>query len=543
MSNHQMEQQAQANQQKLREAEVHTQLETLQTWNAQAGPELKAERAAHRERMVRHQRELNAELLANAQQQLPQAQAQAAAPGAPVQQQKAAQQTYKQSKAQEKKLKEAQDHTNGKGTLETYEVKEQIAALLKEQKNSRTPYLKEAEEKKVDTRVLNLFCEGYRKNRLGRPATAEDRAKKERDQAFLEDYLSRDLQRRQPHLERFKQELMEFPVTQDTVSDAYLVKNAARLKQITDRACYFENVMKDPINAPYFNALPPEELAVLDRKLELLAFVALYFVNQTKAMGVESTFGEYIGKILPEMRGMAENARVTLTENMQSMTADCRNAVEESVTRRAERERDVFLYPVKEALRSMQRQEDGPSIEFSQPAFREVYDQMRALRELIASDPAVYRANRAIIDPLYQDAYRTMDLCNDMKMEEQLYLGVAGKYDAGGSFMERTKKAAAVEKVREYQEQLQAYTRRVEAITNALNYCLKGETLTAEGWGILHELGLTRQVVEGLTRRRPMRRGEHPGNAANGGNPDAAANGGNPDAGTNDGNADAAPQE
>lgn len=535
MSNHQMEQQVQANQQKLREAEVHTRLETLQTWNAQAGPELKAERAAHQERMVRHQRELNAELLANAQQQLPQAQAQAAAPGAPVQQQKAAQQTYKQSKAQEKKLKEAQDHTNHEGTLETYEVKEQIAALLKEQKNSRTPYLKEAEEKKVDTRVLNSFCEGYRKGRLGRPATAEDRAKKERDQAFLEDYLSKDLHRRQPHLERFKQELMEFPVTQDTVSDAYLVKNAARLKQITDRACYFENVMKDPINAPYFNALPPEELAVLDRKLELLAFVGLYFVNQTKAMGVESNFGEYIGKILPEIRGMAENARVSLTENMQSMMTDCRNAVEQSVTQRAERERDVFLYPVKEALRSMRRNEEGgPSIEFSQPAFKEVYDQMRALRELIASDPAVYRANRAIIDPLYQDAYRTMDLCNDMKMEEQLYLGVAGKYDAGGSLMERAKKAAAVEKVKECQEQLQAYTRRVEAITNALNCCLKGEAITAEGWGILHELGLTRQVVEGLTRRRPMRRGEHPGNADNGGNPDAGAN---------DGNADAAPQE
>lgn len=507
-------------QKQAREAEVHTRLESLQTWNAQTEPELKAERAAHQERLVRHQQELNAQLQANAQQQLPQANAQAAAPGAPVQQ-APAQQTKKQRRAQEKKAAEARKHCSV-GTEETYELQERTAALLKEQENSRAPYLKEAQEKHVDNRILKVFCEGYRKGRLGRPATAEDRAKKERDQAFLEDYLSKDLQRRQPHLERFKRELMEFPVTKDTVSDANFVKNAAQLKRITDRTWYFDNMMKDPINAPYFNALPQEERAVLERKLQLLGYVGGYFVNKSMAMGVSSNMGEYIKIVQPEMAGEAEAMRVRLDEDMRNMMTDCRDAVEQSVERMAQQERNAVLYPVKESLRTMREQEqDGPSIEFSQPAFREVYDQMRAIRELIASEPTVYRANRAMIDGLYQDAYRTLDLYNDMKMEEQLYLGVAGKFDAGGPLLDRAKKAAAVKKVEDCQKQFQAYTQRIDAITNALNFCLKEEALSGEARSVLDELGYTRQT-EGLSRLRSILKKVQPGNAANGGNADAA---------------------
>lgn len=527
-------------QKQAREAEVHTRLEKLQTWNAQTEPELKAERAAHQERLVRHQQELNAQLQANAQQQLPQANAQAAAPGAPVQQQAPAQQTHKQRRAQEKKAAEARKHSKV-GTLETYEVKEQIFTLLEEQGNSREPYLKEAVEKNVDNRLLKSFCEGYRKGRLGRPATAEDRAKKERDQVFLEDYLSLDLQRRQPHLERFKRELMEFPVTQDTVSDANFVKNAAQLKRITDRTFYFDNMMKDPINAPYFNALSQEERAVLERKLQLMGSVSVYFVNRSKVIGVESTMGTYIQDVPADMKVMENIARAGLTESMRSMMTDCRDAVGPAVERMAEQERNAFLYPVKESLRVMREQEqDGPSIEFSQPAFREVYDQMRAIRELIASEPTVYRANRAMIDGLYQDAYRTLDLYNDMKMEEQLYLGVAGKFDAGGPLLDRAKKAAAVKKVEDCQKQFQAYTQRIDAITNALNFCLKEEALSGEARSVLDELGYTRQT-EGLSRLRSILKKVQPGNAANGGNADAA-NDGNADA-ANGGDADAAPQE
>ncbi len=518
-------------QQRMKEAEVHERLEKLQTWDAQTEMELRQKRESKAE-AVRRYAEANQVLQADAQQQLPQAQAQAAAPGAPVQQQVPAQQTRKQRRAQEKKRREARKHCSV-GTEETYELQERTATLLKEQEDSRAPYLKEALEKHVDNRILKVFCEGYRKGRLGRPATAEDRAKKERDQAFFEDYLSQDLQRRQPHLERFKRELLEFPVTKDTISDANFVKNAAQIKRITDRTWYFDNMMKDPINAPYFNALPQEERAVLERKLQLLGYVGGYFVNKSMAMGVSSNMGEYIKIVQPEMAGEAEAMRMRLDEDMRSMMADCRDAVEPAVERMAEQERNPFLYPVKESLRTMREQEkDGLNIEFSQPAFKEVYDQMRAIRELIASEPTVYRANRAMIDGLYQDAYRTLDLYNDMKMEEQLYLGVAGKFDAGGTLLDRAKKAAAVKKVKDCQEQFQAYTQRIDAITSALNFCLKEEALSGEARSILDELGYTRQT-EGLIRLRSILKKVQPGNAANDGNADAA----------NDGNADAAPQE
>lgn len=251
--------------------------------------------------------------------------------------------------------------------------------------------------------------------------------------------------------------------------------------------------------------------------------------------------GTYIQDVPADMKVMENIARAGLTESMRSMMTDCRDAVGPAVERMAEQERNAFLYPVKESLRVMREQEqDGPSIEFSQPAFREVYDQMRAIRELIASEPTVYRANRAMIDGLYQDAYRTLDLYNDMKMEEQLYLGVAGKFDAGGPLLDRAKKAAAVKKVEDCQKQFQAYTQRIDAITNALNFCLKEEALSGEARSVLDELGYTRQT-EGLSRLRSILKKVQPGNAANGGNADAA-NDGNADA-ANGGDADAAPQE
>nr|WP_297180688.1 hypothetical protein [uncultured Agathobaculum sp.] len=196
--------------------------------------------------------EQNLALQEQTRQQLPAAQAQQTAPGAPLQEQAPAKRSWKQRQKDKKHAKIARKNCP-LGTAVTYDMATPLQALRQRQDQTMRDH--SGATNGVDTRVLRTFSTGYALNKQGKPASPADAAAKDADDQFFADYCSKDVQRRAPHLERMVNELIAVQYTPDMLSEDNMRAHIVELKLLGDKMVYMENVMKDPVNKPFFDQL------------------------------------------------------------------------------------------------------------------------------------------------------------------------------------------------------------------------------------------------------------------------------------------------
>lgn len=247
------------------------------------------------------------------------------ADGTPDQPIAAKKQTYKERKeekrkAEEKAAKEAEivqrvsREAGGPVGIETYHIRTSLLDLYGKQANSAA-YFENDEARElihqhhVDFRVLHSFLNGYKKKEDGEPATEEDARKMQEDRTFIDDYISGDLERRRPHLERITNELLSAQITADMFSKEYVSQHAADMKVLFDRMVYFENMRHDPINAPFFEQLEPLQKELIEYRIDNL-YRECGSLLTTVCMGecVMLSSGEY----MDEPQSARKNAAVLL---------------------------------------------------------------------------------------------------------------------------------------------------------------------------------------------------------------------------------------
>ena len=269
----------------------------LQVQNAplQVQPNAQQMAPAAMQNLVQTQnQQVNIALNAHAQQQIPAVAAQTTAPGAPVQEQAPPQLSYKERKKEEKKAKKARKLCPV-GDAATYDMVKQLEDLAAIKGNSLANHRKELDESGVDRRVLWAFLKGYQKNRIGRPASPEDQARKEHDDALLADFCSKDLQRRQPHLDRMVTEFLSFEVSPVMFTKEYLRRNMGYLKELSSKMLCMSNIEDDPINRPYFDALPEVKKEQLRAKFNLYQEFTGTLVTVSGKYGVNFNSNAYFG--------------------------------------------------------------------------------------------------------------------------------------------------------------------------------------------------------------------------------------------------------
>lgn len=185
--------------------------------------------------------------------------------------------TFKQRRKLKKLDKEAKKHSEYADHV-SLAITEQLKGVTAE-RDVETARIAEFQERAanegrtIDGRVLKAFITGHKTDRQGNPLDEQEEEKKRNDARFLDDYSSGDLQRRLPHLERIKNEMLAVRVSPDMLTEAYMEKHAAELYDLTAKMTYFENVEEDPVNAPYFNNLPEVEKKLLKYRVDDLCGV------------------------------------------------------------------------------------------------------------------------------------------------------------------------------------------------------------------------------------------------------------------------------
>lgn len=186
----------------------------------------------------------------------------------PMQQPVPGGQSFKQRRRQKKEDQRLKEQYGDHADHVSAAIKQQLDGFTveREVEQARMTALRDEAERrdvKVDGKVLDAFITGYKTNAEGNPLNEHEAERKQRDETFLQDYCSGDLQRRLPHLERMKNELLNIRLSPDMLTEAYMERHAVELYDIVTKMTYFENVERDPINAPFFENLPEVERKLL----------------------------------------------------------------------------------------------------------------------------------------------------------------------------------------------------------------------------------------------------------------------------------------
>jgi hypothetical protein len=197
------------------------------------------------------------------------------------------------------------------------EIIESIFNPIKEQDEKEDNALsdnKELSEKAKrlgnDGRALKIFAPSYIK---GGNVTEKDMKNKEKARLYYEAFASGNKRRIEPHLERMLREFLAIMPSPEMISDEYIQKNAAKLKQWSSKNCYFENVMLS--HKWFFDGLPPETLQNLKLRSKLNTAFSGALIWKLDMMGIDHNYANVREK--GDLMQGRDNAAFYITKSMK----------------------------------------------------------------------------------------------------------------------------------------------------------------------------------------------------------------------------------
>ena len=491
-----------------RKQQIHERLSNLQNWDLGENQTLAERRAEHNEMLIGKELKENKQMRTQWMQIKQSLHARKTAEGQPAQIQKPAKKTFKQ-KREDARLDEiakqrtpVADHVSMHmvESLRSYQdLRDNSFNLLTEEQKA------EAEVQQVDLRVLHIFVYGYRQNAAGEPLDEDERFYMNMDQRFIDDYLSRDAQRRKPHLDRMVDQVLQVNISDDMLTEEYMETHAGELQQKINRMVCMQNVMNDPVNQDYFEALPETTRELLNHRV--LDRYAVYGAVMARISSIKAVNPD-AGRIVPEIAdpGDAEMLKQILTgeqEMMRETVAQSRMQeramIEREYARMCNEEKQQLLNGDRERMRTIEEEHlmtghgaDMSGLGLTSLGAGYTVEMLANYRKMIEDHPEEYSLHGQRIEALYQELYRSLDSYGDLKQRTMIAQGVIDQlndtiqYDgeAKNVFIRRAsidadEAAASTEVV-----QLQ-----INAITDALTSLLEDVPMSDPGARMLHRLG------------------------------------------------------
>ena len=495
----------------------------MEQWNVPQN-QLAETRDAFRQRILAVQTELDASLQAEMHRQHPELAVQRAAPvpEPPVQQQPV-EEGFKERRERMKKRKAAAAACPV-GNEDTYDMVHDLRQDMTARMNSRNEaVLERCRQARVDTRVMLVMCQGYQTNKKGRPATPEDERKKRLDEQMIDDYLSGDQQRRKPHLDAFVNELLTTPITMDMFAPERFKRDAAKLKLLGDKFVYLENLQRE--NPDYFEALPQVQKDMLRAQEPLQrAFVGL-MAGRFDKLGVNYNLAEYHSLQTPIDMGeqMEEIYTPQFAAALEQFQADSDRAIENEISRQMT-EAEQVLAPEYDMAKRTIEENSGPGqeyekyagIRFTNRAYFYQYDEIAKYRAMLASHPEAYATHKAIVDQIYTELAKAMDIGADYYFKGKVLSyatdGNPPPGAQGASPLSGRLRSIYFRRLEQHQEEESKVQHRIIGLADLLRHYLEGEKLSFLATVTLAQMGhvteaaqkrsLEGSVVPGITQEQ-----------------------------------------
>ncbi len=282
------------------------------------------------------------------------------AEGTPVMQEHK-EKTWKEKRADDEHAEEAKKLTNDpKADHYSYEMVRDLKQAKKYREDSGAmlrrampDYEERIERCHADRRVLNILMGTYKTDEKGMPIDEENAKLMDLERQRMEDYVSGDLEKRKPILDSLVKEMIDFKFDATMMNIEYISAHVVKMKEIGDKLIYMENVMKDPINKPYFDNMEPAEKELLESALSIAPGFTAYITNIMDIRSVNMNHSDYYYD------------EASITESLKMNTAFCEQALKTQLMQRDLKQKEIYVKFFGETFRKTLKDCSNPNPDLS----------------------------------------------------------------------------------------------------------------------------------------------------------------------------------
>lgn len=481
---------------------LRTHLTELQKWDLAEGQTIEERRAEERRVLMAHQLEYNERLVRDTKEKLPAVAVKGTAQGQPVQAQKPAKETYKQRRERARLEKEAKKATPMADDTSVSMVQDLRRSQLQRDNSYRAlpkEAKQQAERNKVDARVIKMYANGCKLNWMGRPATDRDAEAQAADVQFFKDYISCDLERRRPHLDRMVEQALSIQVTPDMFAQEYLKDHAGEIYKKVNMLVCFDNIMKDPVNQPYFDELPQFTKDLIEQRIMSRYTNLGWALNCACAQKAVNMNGASYMKNVTNMeqvnnfRDMYIESEQEARAMMEETSAREQEAVQRELERRMEPEKVREMENAEKMKAEAETMEgDIGGLNLTGYVTGYSFDELAKYRKMIEEHPAEYAKNPQLIDALYQGMHHGIDALGDVTLRLMAAQGVIDELNKHLNQLTVTDRVifhAAGKKQEEDAADADLIRGQLSAQTEALQALLRGKPLSDRAADLIRRMG------------------------------------------------------
>lgn len=398
----------------------------LQEWDVADGQSIEQRRMQETDLVINRQKTINEQLMQNAARQHPPVKVKETAKGTPVQKQKPAKKTFKQKREdkrldeQAKEITPVADHIS----IRMYEALQKNKKLEDNAENLLTDeQKKEAAKNGIDMCVLRTYAYGYLTNKKGQPASRQDKARKEADLKFLNDYASKDLERRRPHLDRILEQVLNIRLTMDMLTPEYMEDHMGEVYKQVCQMVYFQNIYQDPVNKKYFEELPQLTRDLIEhRVLARYGLMGLVMSGICTQKGVDSNHICYNKNIRTQTDLQMTNESLTeSTQGLRTVIRDCEEQEQRSIQNGLNQEMQTEQVKLMSEAQKVKEQADNmggdtAGLGLTSYVTNESLEYLAKYRKMIEDHQDMFARQVGAVKPLYQSMHHTMDVKGDLTL-------------------------------------------------------------------------------------------------------------------------------
>ncbi len=485
---------------------IHDQLVDLQEWNLEDGQTIEQRRDAENKIILQEELERNQQLRSYWQEKNDAIHAKKPAKGKPKQVQKEPpKKTAKQRRAEAAKMKKSGlDHTGLRiyeSVKEEHTMRDNVGAWMRDNVDGL------AREKGVDLRAMRGFSQGYKVDKKGRPIDEEQQRRMEADHTFIMEYITGTDEQRKRHLDHIVDVVLSTDITEDMFTYEYIEDHAAEVHEKSTRLVYMEQIMNEPRNKPYFDALPEAKREYLEHKVKdaYLSYFPQYFealcqakgVSADRAMLVQGNKESWAAIYNPNveyLKGELAKLRPASQKALKQIYQKAYDKAHEKKKKELLEGSDQMKAMVESEKMKTDKQADMTNLNLTGYATGYSFDDLANHRKMIEDSPEKYSEHKPLIDALYQQLYRTMDAVGDFKLElmttqgmmDDLRMTGDDKYVYGREVLNQ-----AMLRQEEVQTNMSIVERRLNATTDALKGILQDKPLSEPAKEVIKNLGFT----------------------------------------------------
>ena len=477
-------------------------LSQLRSWDLQADQSMEQRREQQKEVLLqRHQEDIG--WLKQYYTNLAPAQAAVTAAGRPLQELPTPKLSMEEKRRNSVKRKQAKSHHPEADEI-TFDIAESLIRRRTAMENSLKTVggMDALHGHGYDCRVVMDLCQGYRVDKNGNPADEEEARKMREDKQFLEDYDSKDAQRRKPHLDRYVDEVIGIEVQEWMFEVPYVVEHAVELRNISQKLLLIENIKKD--NQEYFEELKvrdPLKYKLLEAKDYLGPGVStkLSSAFQTRCVDMNNDTYMSLGDTPKNYEDTKTFAPEYYADAQVEMQKRADAAVQEQIDKRIEERRQEIARLREEILRD--NSEAAQKIKKAGLTADNKPDSATTVlkyQDMILNNRERYTANQAVVDQAYAELFRAIDTKDDLMTQIKCTLEYGEDFAPEAAGFATVQQYVGAQEA-ELKEIVKNIGVQIECLENLLKHILRGDQLEASGTVAATRFGYHQQI-ENLSR-------------------------------------------